>query len=77
MMAGGYVDLQSVQMSTNEVRLNRISAEELTSDVVFDGMQERIRSDPSLCKKINGVFLYNVTKGGKVAAVWSKCRGSC
>ena len=73
-MTGGYVDLHSVQLASEPVQLNRIRAAELTSDVVFDGMQERIKADPSLIKKINGIFVYNVAKNGKPAAVWSECR---
>jgi len=46
--------------------------EELPSDAVFQGMQERIDSNPSLKKSINGVFLYHITKNGKVVSTWSK-----
>lgn len=71
-MAGGYVDLYSVQLSSEKLTLNRINAEELLSNLVFVGMQDRIDSDPSLIKKINGVFVYNITKNGKPVATWSK-----
>lgn len=73
-MAGGYVDLHSVQESSAKLQLNRINAEELSSDLVFAGMQDRVKSDPSLLKKINGVFLYNITKDGKVVSTWSKLK---
>jgi len=46
--------------------------EELPSDAVFHGMKERIESNPSLLKSINGVFLYHITKSGKVISTWSK-----
>lgn len=46
--------------------------EELPSDAVFQGMQERIDSNPALIKSINGVFLYYITKNGKVTSTWSK-----
>lgn len=71
-MAGGYVDLYSVEPSSEKLTLNRINAEELSSNLVFVGMQDRIDSDPSLIKKINGVFVYNITKNGKPVATWSK-----
>lgn len=45
---------------------------ELPSDAVFQGMQERIDSNKSLLKSINGIFLYHITKDGKVASTWSK-----
>jgi len=47
--------------------------EELPSDAVFHGMKERIESNPSLLKSINGVFVYHITKSGKVTSTWSKC----
>lgn len=71
-MAGGYVDLHSVRGPVSSLTLNRVNSEELASNLVFDGMQERINADPSLLKKVNGVFLYNITKNGKQAATWSK-----
>lgn len=72
-MAGGYVDLYSVNTSSSiPLQLNRVSDEELTSDLVFSGMQDRIDADPSLLKKINGVFSYVITKNGKPAASWSE-----
>lgn len=46
--------------------------EELPSDAVFQGMKERIDANPSLIKSINGVFLYYITKNGKVTSTWSK-----
>lgn len=46
--------------------------EELPSDAVFHGMKERIESNPSLLKSINGVFVYHITKSGKVTSTWSK-----
>lgn len=70
-MAGGYVDLHAVRIpSSFPLQLNRVNAEELTSDLVFSGMQERIDADPSLLKKVNGVFSYVITKNGKPAATW-------
>ncbi|KAK7590229.1 hypothetical protein V9T40_001842 [Parthenolecanium corni] len=70
-LTGGYVDLHSVQESSAKLQLNRINAEELSSDLVFAGMLDRVKSDPSLLKKINGVFLYNITKDGKVVSTWT------
>lgn len=70
-LSGGYVDLYSVQLSSEKLTLNRINAEELLSNLVFVGMQDRIDSDPSLIKKINGVFVYNITKNGKPVATWT------
>lgn len=68
------MDLHSVNESSAKLQLNRINAEELSSDLVFAGMMDRVKSDPTLIKKINGVFLYNITKGGKVVSSWSKLK---
>lgn len=46
--------------------------EELPSDAVFQGMQERIDANKNLLKSINGVFLYYITKNGKVTSTWSE-----
>lgn len=45
---------------------------EVLSDAVFQGMQERVDSNPSLIKTINGVFLYYITKNGKTVRTWSR-----
>lgn len=76
-MIGGYVELHSVQDSTSKLHLNRINADELNSNIIFDGMQDRINADPSLIKKINGIFVYNITKNNKPAATWSKYHILC
>ncbi|XKL65424.1 hypothetical protein PGB90_008844 [Kerria lacca] len=70
-LTGGYVELHSVQDSTSKLHLNRINADELNSNIIFDGMQDRINADPSLIKKINGIFVYNITKNNKPAATWT------
>jgi hypothetical protein len=44
----------------------------LQSDAVFTAIKERVNADPAKAKSVNGVFLYKITKDGKVAKEWSK-----
>lgn len=44
----------------------------LESDAVFQAIKERVNEDKAKAKAVNGVFLYKITKDGKVAKEWSK-----
>lgn len=44
----------------------------LLSDALFEDMAKRAKSQPNVAKKINAVFLFDITKNGKPAAKWSK-----
>lgn len=67
------MELHEVKLPiTPHVVLCSGEVEELPSDAVFQGMQERIDSNPNLVKSINGVFMYHITKNGKVTSTWSK-----
>lgn len=48
------------------------AATQLKSQEVFAGMQERIKANVEKAKSVKGVFLWNITKGGKVEGQWSK-----
>jgi len=65
-ISGSYVDLKSV------VTPNRTSANmSLQSDAIFDFIIQKVKEDPSKAKAIKGVFLYNITKDGKVVKQWT------
>lgn len=67
------MELHEVKLpSKPHVVLCSSEVEELPSDAVFQGMQERIDANKNLIKSINGVFLYYITKNGKVTSTWSK-----
>uniref|UniRef100_A0A1B6D6F1 SCP2 domain-containing protein n=1 Tax=Clastoptera arizonana TaxID=38151 RepID=A0A1B6D6F1_9HEMI len=51
--------------------LKKASDSELLSEQVFDGMKERVDANLEKVKAINGVFVYNITKGGKVQGTWT------
>jgi hypothetical protein len=36
-------------------------------------MAKRAKAQPAIAKKINAVFLFDITKDGKPAAKWSEC----
>lgn len=44
----------------------------LNSDAIFTAIQERVKADPAKAKSVNGVFVYKITKDGKVVKEWSK-----
>lgn len=44
----------------------------LSSDAVFQQMIDGIKGQEAKAKAVNGVFLYKITKDGKVAKEWSK-----
>lgn len=70
---GAYMELHEVSLPAKpHVVVCSGKVEDLPSDAVFQGMKERIDSNPNLIKSINGVFLYYITKNGKVASTWSK-----
>lgn len=52
--------------------INKLSAEQLQSDAIFEYIAEQVKLDPSKAKAVNGVFLYVITKNGKQAKQWSK-----
>lgn len=58
----------STQSSTNMAALN--------SDAIFTAIADRVKADPAKAKSVNAVFLYKITKDGKVVKEWSKfiCR---
>ena len=47
----------------------------LSSDAIFAAIKEKVAADPAKAKSVNGVFLYKITKDGKVAKEWSKLKG--
>lgn len=44
----------------------------LESDAIFNAIKDRISAEKEKAKSINGVFLYKITKDGKVAKEWSE-----
>lgn len=44
----------------------------LNSDAIFLAIQDRVKADPAKAKAVNGVFVYKITKEGKVVKEWSK-----
>lgn len=44
----------------------------LGSDAIFQQMIDGIKGNEAKAKAVNGVFVYKITKDGKVAKEWSK-----
>jgi len=45
----------------------------MKSEAIFDAMKQQIAGRKGLAKKINAVFAWEITQGGKKAAEWSTC----
>lgn len=71
---GAYMDLKEVHPAVN---LHKVAAESLQCEAMFNDMRKRMEADPATAKKINGVFLYNITKNGQVAGKWGILLSPC
>lgn len=69
------MDLFEVVKSTKQaatVAESSSNMSSLNSDAIFAAIQERVKADPAKAKSVNGVFVYKITKDGKVAKEWSE-----
>ena len=48
----------------------------LQSTAIFQQLREHLSSSPEIVKKVNAVYLWNITKDGKTVAKWSKSSAS-
>ncbi|XP_023302266.2 peroxisomal multifunctional enzyme type 2 [Lucilia cuprina] len=49
----------------------------LSSDAVFQKIADGIKGNEAKAKAVNGIFLYKITKDGKVAKEWTLDLKSC
>lgn len=47
-------------------------AAKLQSEEVFAGMKEKIDANKEKATSVNGIFLWNITSGGKQEGQWSE-----
>lgn len=68
------MDLLNVIKSTSNNIEQSVSTNmpELQTDAIFAAIKDRVAADPAKAKSVNGVFLYKITKDGKVAKEWSE-----
>jgi (3R)-3-hydroxyacyl-CoA dehydrogenase / 3a,7a,12a-trihydroxy-5b-cholest-24-enoyl-CoA hydratase / enoyl-CoA hydratase 2 len=59
-------------MDLNDLRIKPTAAADVGSAAIFKQIEDRVNADPATAKKINAVFLYIITKGGKEVGKWSK-----
>ncbi|XP_066262130.1 non-specific lipid-transfer protein-like 1 isoform X2 [Euwallacea similis] len=50
---------------------NKLAASGLKSDAIFEYIIEQVKADPNKAKSVGGIFLYKVTKDGKVVKQWT------
>lgn len=65
-ITGAYIDLISIKMP-EAVQ----SSDNLASDAVFEFIADQVKLDPAKAKSVGGVFLYKITKDGKVVREWT------
>ncbi|GAB1867197.1 Peroxisomal multifunctional enzyme type 2 [Camponotus japonicus] len=69
-ITGAYIDLLDVK--TEIPRANPCSGKEnVQSDAIFTTIGEQVKLNPDEAKKVNAVFLYNITVGGKLVSEWT------
>ncbi|XP_066262129.1 peroxisomal multifunctional enzyme type 2-like isoform X1 [Euwallacea similis] len=67
-ISGAYVDFKSIKMTPSA---NKLAASGLKSDAIFEYIIEQVKADPNKAKSVGGIFLYKVTKDGKVVKQWT------
>ncbi|XP_018394175.1 PREDICTED: peroxisomal multifunctional enzyme type 2 isoform X2 [Cyphomyrmex costatus] len=67
-ITGAYIDLLEVKMGIP--RANPCSAN-LDSDAIFAAISEQVKQNQEQAKKVNAIFLYNITVGGKQTSEWT------
>ncbi|XP_071444622.1 peroxisomal multifunctional enzyme type 2 [Hetaerina americana] len=65
-ITGAYVDLHEIKSS---VRLRNVSSS-LMSDIIFDAIKSQMEAEPDKVK-LDAIFVFNITKDGKVAGTWT------
>lgn len=66
-ISGAYVDLHEIKPA---IHLRNVSSS-LLSEMIFDGIKSQVIADVEKAKKLNAIFLFNITKDGKVAGKWT------
>ncbi|KAF5284104.1 hypothetical protein FQA39_LY17115 [Lamprigera yunnana] len=67
-ITGAYVDLNTVKMEPIQ---SNVYAQALKSDAVFDFISNQLKTHPEKAKHVNAIFLYKITKDGKVVKEWT------
>jgi len=68
-VTGAYIDLLEVKMGTP--RANPCSATDLESDAIFLAISDQVKQNQNEAKKVNAVFLYNITVNGQQTSEWT------
>ncbi|XP_033124168.1 peroxisomal multifunctional enzyme type 2-like [Anneissia japonica] len=71
-LSGGYIELTDVAGGATTVASSTEQGNSgLQSEMIFNEMGKQLAAVPDLVKKVNGVFLYNITVGKKIAGKWT------
>ncbi|XP_068206099.1 LOW QUALITY PROTEIN: peroxisomal multifunctional enzyme type 2-like [Palaemon carinicauda] len=66
-LTGGYVDIAESPAASEKLS----PALTLGSAAVFQELSRKLAQDPSVVKKVNAIFLWNINVNGKLAGQWS------
>ncbi|CAD5212395.1 unnamed protein product [Bursaphelenchus okinawaensis] len=69
-ISSAYIDLKSASATASSEVISA-SSEELVSDAIFAQINEQLPHQQGICKKINSIVLYDITKNGKHAAYYT------
>ncbi|XP_038210998.1 peroxisomal multifunctional enzyme type 2 [Zerene cesonia] len=70
-IAGAYVDMKSVVQAGPVAAQSTQSSEALKSDSIFLKVQEEIKANPDKAKSVGAIFLYKITRNGKLVKQWT------
>eukprot|EP00795_Rhopilema_esculentum_P015230 gene15230-6434_t len=65
-LTGGYVDLKGEESHSP----SNAPQSQLASKVIFEEIAKKVKDLPQVAKKINGIFVWKITKDGKEAGQW-------
>lgn len=70
-ITGAYIDLLDVISNVVPQMTPAADTNNLESDAIFAVMKDFVKSNPDQAKRVNAVFLYNITVNGKQQAQWT------
>ncbi|XP_065836662.1 peroxisomal multifunctional enzyme type 2-like [Oscarella lobularis] len=70
-ITGGYVDIESGGEEPQVAPSPSVQTSELSSDVIFEAIGNRVRSNPSVARQLSAVYFWKITKDGNVVREWT------
>lgn len=64
--------VSSIDPAKDSALLQSIPTDGLKSDIIFNIIKNRMNEEPDLVRAMKFVIQFNITKNGKIVAVWSE-----